>query len=1121
MPSIGANLPTALFRCLLCAVSAICGFALPVLSQPGAERFDHVTAEQGLSQGTVYAFCQDRQGFMWMGTQDGLNRWDGHEMRVWKHDPLDASSISPGYIRALLATPDESLWIGTEGGGLDRMDLRTGVVKRFPLPVPAVDIAASSVYSLADRRDGTILVGCAAGLLVLNTRTGLFKSIELPVVAPEDPECRLVFAMLVDREGSAWLATKYGLLRLDKEGRSVVHFRHDPLDPGSLPKDNIKALYRDSDGHLWVGTYGDGLCRLEQDGRTFRAFDLPGIEFVYGITEDRFGSLWVGTFNGVHVIDAARQRVHSYFKDVNDPHALKSDMVLAMYRDRSGLIWVSTSGQGACLTDPEPDRFHVLDDRGGNGAHLTESFVYGITDDAQGRLLIATSGGGVNVWDRANDRVTGLVHESESLHGVGCDVTRCVLEDSKGRLWVGTDKCGLYRRDPHGRFRNYTRRLGDQSSIPSNVVLTVVEDRAGTIWVGTYAGGIARYNEDTDDFTTYAHDPVDPNSLPGNIVRCILEDRDGALWIGTGGTGLCRFDRANGSFRRYASAPGNDGGITSNFIRCLHEDRRGTLWVGTNGGGLCMMQRTQQGDPRFVPFTMRDGLSDNVVYGIAESGSGNLWLSTNEGLSEFRMDRALRTIAGESDDDAPLFVHYAAHHGIQQGEFNGRACFRDRAGWMYFGGVNGITYFHPDSMQRSAVHPPVVITDLQVRNRPVLIDTAQDRKANHLRMADDQFLLDRLPNQIDTLVIPYAASMFSFTFSAIDFDHPDESSYYYILEGLDREWNSIGTRRYISFTNLDPGSYVLKLGASSTGRPPNVPGKVVRILIVPPFWMTGWFRAVLVIAAILAVILLVRRRHRKLRRENARMQRQVQERTQELSEQKAIAENRNAQLEELNALNRRILSVISHDFKGPLISMRLLIDVLRSGKYERLDIHTSDIRNQLVQSEMILQNLLDWARLELGEARARPVSQRPAAADVAHDIASELETLIRDKALTMVVEERAGDDPRVPLDVLRIIYRNLIGNALKYSPAGGIVTCGYDAATAEYFVRDEGKGIPPTLADRLFKGAVHSALGTHHEKGFGLGLYLTAELIHKHGGDIRVETGSGGSTFFFAFPIGE
>ncbi|MCB9185016.1 MAG: hypothetical protein H6591_13995 [Flavobacteriales bacterium] len=1081
-------------------------------AQVGTERFGHIGSQQGLSQGTVYSFCQDRQGFLWMGTQDGLNRWDGHEMRVWKHEPLDARSLSQGYIRALLATDDDKLWIGTEGGGLDRLDLRTGVVKRFPLPVPG------SVFSLARRHDGLILVGGTMGLLALDSQDERFRAIAFPMVAPDDPECALVHTMLVDEDDSAWLATKYGLFHVPANGASPVHYRHDPQDATSLPKANIKALHRDVAGDLWVGTYGGGLCRMRSDGDGFESFTAPGLEFVYGITTDRYGHLWVGSFNGLHVLDIDGHLLRSYHKDALDEHALRSDLILATYRDRTGLIWVSTSGQGVSLTDPAPDQFHVLDDRSGSGARLTESFVYGITEDRQGRLLIATAGGGVNLWDRSSDRMSTLDGDRQRERGASCEVTRCVLEDSKGRLWVGTDKCGLDRRGTDGRWKNYTRRKDDATSLPSNVVLTVIEDRSGTIWLGTYAGGLARYNEATDDFTAYAHDPDDANSLPGNIVRCILEDHDGVLWVGTGGAGLSRFDRESGTFTSYTVQPATPGSITSNFIRCLHQDRLGRLWVGTNGGGLCLMQPGEHGAFRFLPFTMREGLSDNVVYGITESANGDLWLSTNAGLSAFHTDHALRSITPNEDRNAPLITHYAAHRGIQRGEFNGGAFLRDRAGWMFFGGVNGITWFHPDSIRHAAANLPVVLTDLQVRNRPVLIDTTSGRAANHLRMVGEQYRLDRLPNHIDTLVIPYAASLFSFTFSAIDHRDTDEASYYYALEGLDKEWNAIGTRRFISFTNLDPGSYTLKLGASTSGSAPEAPGKLVRIVIVPPFWLTGWFRAALLLATLLAVVLAVRYRHRKLRRENARMQHLVQERTQQLSEQKLLVENRNEQLEELNALNRRILSVISHDFKGPLISMRLLIDLLRSGSYERLDLHTSDIRNQLVQSEMVLQNLLDWAKLELGEGPARPDGQQARHSDVVRGIVAELEPMVKEKALHVEIQVEEGELVSVPLDVLRIIYRNLISNALKYSPAGGSITCGFLTAGKELFVQDQGPGIDQGLADRLFKGPVHSSLGTHHERGFGLGLYLTTELIQQHGGSIRVETGATGSRFLFRFP---
>ena len=1113
--------PAAILLFVLCTVLGHAGVVTAQHSAWATERFDHITTTDGLSQGTIYAFCQDRQGFLWFGTQDGLNRWDGHAMKVWKHDPDDERTLSQGYIRALYADDDDGLWVGTEGGGLDRLDLRTGAVKRSSLPVDTLRSQVSSVFCIAQDGQGRILVGGPLGLFTFHPDRAVFERIALEAPGATASSAPFVFTLLVDRDQRVWVGTKNGLFRLAVDGGSRAHFRHDPQDPNSLPENNIKALYQDRSGHIWVGTYGGGLCRLHSSGNGRTDLSWPELSFVYGITEDRFGKLWVGTFNGLHVLDAARQQLGAYHKDIHDPHALKSDLVLATYCDRAGRVWVSTSGKGASSTDPAPDRFHVLDDRTGDGVRLTESFVYGLAEDEQGRIMIATAGGGVNVWDRSTNSLSAMRHDPARRTGWSSDVSRCVLRDRKGRMWVGSDKSGLDRRNSDdGELRNYRHTAKDPRSIGSDVILTLYEDAAGTIWIGTYNGGLARYDKATDDFTNFRHDPKDPTSIAGNIIRSIVEDGAGGLWIGTGGTGLCLMDRTQGTFRTFRKERARSGSLSSDFIRCLHQGSDGSLWVGTNGGGLNRLQRDGDGGYTSTSFTTRDGLADNVVYGILEGPPGTLWISTNSGLSEFDLRRA----AGSSVPDAtssnavPLFTNYSAYHGVQQGEFNGGAYLRDRAGWLYFGGVNGITYFHPDSVDRAVTSLKVMITDLQVRNRPVLIDTTADRVPNRVRAVGEHYFIDRMPHRIDSLVIPHSASMFSFAFASMDFNRPNDASYFYILEGLDTEWNSIGNRRFISFTNLDPGAYVLKIAAGRNGMRPDAPYKVVHILIDPPFWMTWWFRAAAALAAALALFLVVRHRYRNVARENLRMQALVAERTRELSEQTVLVEQRNRALEELNDLNRRILSVISHDFKGPLISMRLLIDILQSGRYERLDLHTSDIRNQLVQSEMILQNLLDWARLELGtEQAARPGGQR-GAGDVVQEIVAELEALIREKGLTVEQHIDPHVVPPVPVDVLRIIYRNLIGNALKYSPAGGTVTCGFDPDTLEYTVRDEGRGMAPELVGRLFKGAVHSALGTHHEKGFGLGLYLTAELVEKHGGTIRVETGPGGSCFYFVFP---
>ncbi len=850
-------------RLLLAGLLALApGLAGDLAAEERNVRFQRISLEHGLSEALVTSAFQDHEGFMWFGTQAGLNRYDGYGFTAFAHDVEDPRTISHDWISSIVEDAEGSIWIGTLGGGLNRFERADATFTRFRHdPADPASLSDDRVRTIFADPRGRLWIGTDSG--GLNHFDPVTGAVERFVHDPADPaslSTDRIRSVFVDRLGVVWVGTDGGGLdRLDPATGEFRHYRHDPDDPRSLSDDRVRAVFEDESGSLWVGTSEGGLNRLDRLRETFDRFrhrtdeetSLASDE-VRVIYQGLDGELWIGTNEGLHRWRAESESFTRYRHDPADAFSLSHDRVISIYEDRGGVLWVGTYGglnKWNALTGDFLHYKHV----GSGASQLSNNYVTSFAEDPTGGIWVGTLGGGLNLLDREKDDFRHFRHDPRNRWSLSDDRVVSLLVDRDGELWAGTLGRGLNRFDrERGRFVRYMHDPGDPKSLSWNGVTALLEDRSGDLWIGTYRGGLNRFDRESGVFSHFRHDPAQPSSLASDRVLSLFEDSRGDLWVGTLGGGLNRFDPEKSTFERILHDPADPRSLSSNQVFSIFEDGRGDLWIGTDGGlNRWSASRRQAGDLAFQHFGKRAGLASEVVNYVVADDEGLLWISTTSGLSRF-------------DPLTGVFKTYDTSHGLQSREFNFAAGFRARDGQVFLGGVNGFNAFYPERIRENDHQPPVVITRFLKLNRP--------------------FDLGGPVSEVDEIELDFRDYVIAFEFAALDFTAPEKNSYMHKLEGFDPDWVDNGGLRRATYTNLAPGSYVFRVKAANNDGVWNEEGAAVRIRALPPPWRTWWAYAVYALAAgavLLAYTRLQVRKHRRaaeLARTNAILKQEVRQR---------------------------------------------------------------------------------------------------------------------------------------------------------------------------------------------------------------------------------------------------
>ncbi|MFN0158352.1 MAG: two-component regulator propeller domain-containing protein [Bacteroidota bacterium] len=761
----------------LFAGTALCVFLVVMVpAHTAAQRhikFAHLTTKAGLSQSAVNCIFQDRQGFMWFGTQDGLNRFDGYTFTTFKNSPADSTSINDNFIYSILEDGNGDLWITT----LNRPEM----LNKFNRATESFSHRPADSVDLSDARVSSVIT------------------------------------QYRDGAGVEWIGSVGGgVTRLDTKSNQKTLFKHDPSKPGSLSSNRVYSVYGDRSGTVWVGTL-EGLDRYDPVNNTFIHYRHNSKDpyslsdnWVWPIYEDRSGTLWIGTVRGgLNKFDRNSGRFMRYKHNKSNPQSIGDDYVLSIYQDRSGLLWVGTNNNGLSYFHPELAPFEHFAKDPADPRSLIDNNVTSIYVDRSGTPWIGTQGG-LDRFDPATGSFTHYTHSPSNPKSLAEDVVLSMVDDRSGTLWFGTQSSGLDRFDPRtGSFTHFKSSPGDPQSLSDNRIYGLCEDGNGHLWIGTYGSGINRFDPGTGVFTRFVHNDSLPNSLSSNAAWTVLEDRSGVIWVGTYGGGLNRFDGTTGTFTVYMNREGDSTSLGDDNVLSLYDDKAGTLWVGTAGG----LNKFDRSTNTFRRYRVKDGLPNDNIYGILEDGRGHLWMSTNKGIARF-------------DPRTERFRNYDVSDGLQGDEFNQNASGMNPAtGEMYFGGPNGVTMFHPDSVRDNVFIPPVVFSAFRRYNtddeegRPIEETGIAARRQVHLTYKDN---------------------IATFDFATLSFLNAGKNQYAYKLEGFSESWIQLGNERRATFTNLDAGEYVLRVKGSNSDGVWNDAGASLDILVTPPWWKTTW-----------------------------------------------------------------------------------------------------------------------------------------------------------------------------------------------------------------------------------------------------------------------------------------
>jgi len=862
-------------RGLLLAAFFCLPLVQPARGQSRTLRFENLSVEDGLSQSTVQAILQDSHGFMWFGTEDGLNKYDGYTFTIYKHDPDNPFTISDNDILTLFEDSRGMLWVGT-GRGLNRFDPVSETFLRYLHdPQNPLSLNGSTVTAILEDPAGNIWAGTEDGLNRLNAADDTFVHYQHYPDRPMSLGSNLITALILDPPGGMWVGTSDGLDYYNFATNQFTHYRSDLRNPRSLSSNKILSLWLDRYGLLWVGTEDGGLNRFNATDKTFTSYkSRAGNPYalvsndIRTIFEDSKGRLWVGTRKALHRLERREDYFIHYLHDPKDSHSLSSSYILSLYEDRSGVFWIGTFSGGVNKYNQTDDRFILHQYQPGVTNSLSDNMVHAIFEDQDGVVWVGTMDGGLNRYDAETQSFKAYIHNPLDTSTLGSNDVRAILEDRSGALWVGTYGGGLNRFNPDtGRFTRFLHNANNPYSLSDDRVLSLLEDHRGVLWIGTQAGGLDLLDRSTLRFhhlqfggreTAGSEDPV----------RAIYQAKDRSLWIGTN-HGIYVLNPETLEYRHYFNDPKDSNSLSSDRVLSFYESPDGVMWIGTIQGGL---NRFDPALETFRRYTQKHGLPNDSVFGILPDHEGNLWLSTNMGLSRF-------------DPATERFRNFDVRDGLQGNEFNVGAYFRNKRGILYFGGVHGFNLFDPRSMADNLVPPPVVITAFKKFNQIERKDLAEN----------------------ELIVLSYQDNFISFEFAALDYSTPDKNQYAYKLEGFDRDWVYAGTRRYTSYTNLKGGDYVFRVKGANKDGIWNEAGTSVRIHVIPPVWEQWWFNGAMVFLFVSSAVGAFWLRVKRIQEQQARLEEQVRERTAQIERSAAEIERRRQVAEGL----REILAILN------------------------------------------------------------------------------------------------------------------------------------------------------------------------------------------------------------------
>lgn len=1028
--------------------------------------FHKVTTKDGLSHSTVYAIAQDYKGFIWIGSREGLNRYDSYGIVTYYADPDNPETLSSNVITALLSTSDSSLYVGAEGG-LNLYDKERNVFRQIQFEGSGL----GRINQLFESADKSIYI-CAS--------RGLFK------LCPEKKLSHIMTAGPIIgisefRKNIFWVLTYQEIIMINEEGEAIRRYPQSSLSMNGDRdrRESFSCIFKDSEGEIWIGTQNSGLFNYVPKEDKFlpvapkHMLNPTEANVIKAINEDARGNIWLGTESGLFVYDKRNKTFSHYTQSFNNSaYALSDKAIYAIFRSRENIMWIGTYFGGVNYVKANETGFYeIRPDRSGRG--LSGKAVSQIIKDGNNRFWIATEDGGITIYDKEKNSFEYLSHVAGAPNSLASNNIHALQDDGRGNIWIGGLLGGVNRYDlKTHRIYSYKHDPGDPASISHNNVFSLLLDSRGKLWIGTWAG-VNVFNYEKNNFSKF-----EKENFSDRFVYHMLEDHEGNIWFCSRNSGVYFYDLKKDTIVHYTMADGlSSGGVIS-----AYQDSKRRIWFGTLNGGL---NRWDPVAKRFTAVTEKDGLPNNNIYGILEDGNGALWLSANKGLIRYNPEtKAIAT-----------FDH---SHGISNRQFNFRSYFKDDDGWMYFGSVNGLYCFHPDSILFNYSPANVHFTDFKLFN--VSVESLEEK------------ILDAHIDETSVVTLAYRQNVISFEFLAINYFSPGNNKFSYYLEGFEQDWGKPDYQRTATYTNLSPGSYTFHVKAANNDGVWSQE-RTVKLIVKPPLWRSSAAMAAYAVLFVALVFLIrlyiVRRQMEKMALHLERIEKE--------------------KMKELNQHKLNFFTFISHEFKTPLTLIIASIDkFLNAGKLSEEEAQEYNlIKRYAKKLHLLVEQLMEFRKVESDHATLD--LSKGDIVSFLQDIFSAFIPLFNKKNIDYHVAANVRNcEAFFDGDKVEKIIANLISNAVKHTPEDGRIEMSIhvspDKQNAGKLVRiriaDTGTGLSEGEADKIFSPFYQSPANKLTAPGSGVGLALVKSLIDFLKGRIEVESFPGeGTTVSIELPL--
>lgn len=1059
--------------------------------QKSEATFELYTHLNGLSNSHVNCIVQDAKGFMWFGTDYGLNKFDGFKFTIYNNIPNNKYSLPSDEVSALYVDHQGYLWIGTYNG-LARFDHQTEKFQNFFTNNDSVQ-HYKPVRAITGDGKGRIWAGTSGGgVLTIDVSTENNAKIlynELSHLIGNER----IYSLHYNKGQNLWIGTESnGLIVHNLVNNKTLRYT---TNNSSLKSDWIMALFEDGEKNIWVGTRGGGLSVFNIEDQKFNTrLEINGIkDEVYSFSWSNDSNILIGTKDGGLIVYNPLIKKFSTHKNYASDKRFSTKRIRAIYKDKDGNIWIGIHQLGICLQKNYNYPFRNSNLFLPQDLKLSNYSILGILLDSHNNLWLGTDGNGLIKYNLLNKKIIHYTHRPNDRNSLPNNVVRTIYEDKNKDIWIGTYKGGLSRYQESGNnFKNYFNNEEDPNSISYNDIVALTEDIEGKLWIAANGGGICLYNPDKDNFTRYStRDYINKTTICSDWLTCLFPDPNGHLWIGSF-WGLSKFDPRNHSFKNYYHEPNNSNSLSSNIVFSINKDKLGHIWIGTKRG----LNKLDEQTGKFTQYGIKEGLANDVINSILKDNNNNFWLATNNGLARFNF------VTGEIKN----FFH---DDGLVANEFIHNSMYKSLKGQLFFGSVFGFNAFYPDSIHVKDYFPGVLITDFKIFNKSVPIGLTDDGRT----------ILKKSITETDEIYLEYSDNSFSFDFVALEYIVPERISYAYKMEGFEDNWNYLDyKRRFVTYTNIDPGTYTFLLKASSQKDEWGDETTRIIIHIKPPFYQTGW--AYFIFAIILSAIALF-------------LWKLISGRISDKQKLK-IERLRQAQVEELNQQKLEFFTNISHEFRTPLTliigPVENILDQNNLGKHTQKALHMI-LRNAYRLLRLVNQ-ILDLRKIEKGKLALRAVESD--LISFTKEVYQNFEDLAESKNISF---ELIHDMNELIMffdhDKLDKILFNLLSNAFKFTKSGDhikiIIEKGkntdpkYPEGIARITVEDTGKGIASEHIKQVFERFYQvPGSDTSMQKSSGIGLSLTKSLVEIHRGKIWAESPENhGSKFFIELPLGK